>query len=92
MKNLELSIKNVANFATKAQIDAFNGAAAEGLEKLEKGTGAGNDFLGWMHLPSATPEALVADIEKDCCNAAQRLRICRGYRYRWQLPWLEGCD
>lgn len=64
MKNLELSIKNVANFATKAQIDAFNSAAAEGLEKLEKGTGAGNDFLGWMHLPSATPEALVADIEK----------------------------
>ena len=64
MKNLELSIKNVANFATKAQIDAFNSAAADGLEKLEKGTGAGNDFLGWMHLPSATEESLIADIEK----------------------------
>ena len=64
MNNLELSIKNVANFATKAQIDAFNSAAADGLEKLEKGTGAGNDFLGWMHLPSATEESLIADIEK----------------------------
>lgn len=64
MKNLELSIKHVAGFATKAQIDAFNSAAANGLEQLEKGTGAGNDFLGWMHLPSATPESLVADIEK----------------------------
>lgn len=64
MKNLELNIKHVAEFVTKAQIDAFDSAAANGLEQLEKGTGAGNDFLGWMHLPSATPESLVADIEK----------------------------
>lgn len=64
MKNLELNIKHVAEFVTKSQIDAFNSAAANGLEQLEKGTGAGNDFLGWMHLPSATPESLVADIEK----------------------------
>lgn len=64
MKNLELSIKHVAEFVTKSQIDAFDSAAADGLEQLEKGTGAGNDFLGWMHLPSATPESLVADIEK----------------------------
>ena len=64
MKNLELNIKHVAEFVTKPQIDAFDSAAANGLEQLEKGTGAGNDFLGWMHLPSATPESLVADIEK----------------------------
>lgn len=64
MKNLELNIKHVAEFVTKSQIDTFDSAAANGLEQLEKGTGAGNDFLGWMHLPSATPESLVADIEK----------------------------
>lgn len=64
MKNLELNIKHVAEFVNKSQIDAFDSAAANGLEQLEKGTGAGNDFLGWMHLPSATPESLVADIEK----------------------------
>ena len=52
MKNLELNIKHVAEFVTKSQIDAFDSAAANGLEQLEKGTGAGNDFLGWMHLPS----------------------------------------
>ena len=64
MKNLELNIQHVAEFVTKSHIDAFDSAAANGLEQLEKGTGAGNDFLGWMHLPSATPESLVADIEK----------------------------
>ena len=23
------------------------------METLEKGTGLGNDFLGWLHLPSS---------------------------------------
>ena len=50
MKNLELNIKHVAEFVTKSQIDAFDSAAANGLEQLEKGTGAGNDFLGWVGL------------------------------------------
>ena len=44
MNSMQLNIKNVAPFATKEQIDALDSAAAAGLEKLEKGTGAGNDF------------------------------------------------
>ena len=67
---MQLNIKNVAPFATKEQIDALDSAAASGLEKLEKGTGAGNDFLGWLHLPSSVDEALIADIE----NTARTLR------------------
>ena len=67
---MQLNIKNVAPFATKEQIDALDSAAAAGLEKLEKGTGAGNDFLGWLHLPSSVDEALIADIE----NTARTLR------------------
>lgn len=63
MNKLELNIKNVAGFVSADKINALDAAAAAGLEKLEKGTGAGNDFLGWLHLPSATPESLVASIE-----------------------------
>ena len=70
MNSMQLTIKNVAPFATKEQIDALDSAAAAGLEKLEKGTGAGNDFLGWLHLPSSVDEALIADIE----NTARTLR------------------
>lgn len=64
MKSLELNIKNVYGTVDHAAINALDSAAAEGLEKLEKGTGAGNDFLGWLHLPSEMPESLIADIEK----------------------------
>ena len=70
MNSMQLNIKNVAPFATKEQIDALDSAAAAGLEKLEKGTGAGNDFLGWLHLPSSVDKALIADIE----NTARTLR------------------
>lgn len=64
MKNLELCIRHAVDFVGKAQIDALQSDAAKGLEMLEKGTGAGNDFLGWLHLPGAIDEALIADIEK----------------------------
>ena len=39
-------------------------------DALENGTCAGNDFLGWLHLPSTTTPELVADIKA----AAQTLR------------------
>ena len=59
----------VANFAAlgqvidQAKVDALHEAAVEAVEKLEKGTGEGNDFLGWLHLPSSITEAELTDIE-----------------------------
>ena len=64
MKNLELNIKNVLGTVSDVEINALNASAAEGLEKLEKGTGLGNDFLGWMHLPSSLSDEFLAEIEQ----------------------------
>ena len=33
------------------------------MDVLENESGAGNDFLGWKHLPTQTPETLLADCE-----------------------------
>lgn len=70
MKNLELNIKNVHGTVSDVEINALNASAKEGLEKLEKGTGLGNDFLGWLHLPSSLSDEFLAGIEK----AAKTLR------------------
>lgn len=70
MKNLELSIRHAAEFVGTPAIAALDEAAAKGLEMLKNGSGAGNDFLGWLHLPSALDENLLADIEQK----AKRLR------------------
>ncbi|MBO8485137.1 MAG: glucose-6-phosphate isomerase, partial [Bacteroidetes bacterium] len=37
--------------------------ALSALDVLENESGAGNDFLGWKHLPTQTPETLLADCE-----------------------------
>ena len=45
-------------------------AALEANALLESGRGAGNDFLGWVNLPSSITEEELTDIER----TAQRLR------------------
>ena len=43
---------------------ALNAAALAAKQTLESGSGAGNDFLGWLHLPSSINEQQLEDIEK----------------------------
>ena len=63
METIKVNVKDVLQTVTGEQIRALNPEAAAALEKLHKGTGLGNDFLGWVNLPSETPDSLVADIE-----------------------------
>ena len=69
MKTIDLNIQDAVYFAEKE----YNGMEAESVQALttlEEGTGAGNDFLGWLRLPSETPAELVDRIDA----AAERLR------------------
>ena len=72
MKTIQVNNHNVACAVSTSDIDALKEKATEAMEKLHKGTGAGNDFLGWLTLPSDTDEALLNDIEK----TAQSLQGC----------------
>ena len=70
MDSIKLDNRNVLGTVSASDIDALQAKAAEAIEKLETGSGAGNDFLGWMHLPSSLDEELVNSIE----NTASVLR------------------
>ncbi len=52
------------------EIESLSAEAESAVSTLEKGTGLGNDFLGWLHLPSAIEPGMLADIE----STAQHLR------------------
>lgn len=69
MKSIELNIQDAIGFAQQ-QYEALGAKSEEALATVEAGTGAGNDFLGWVRLPSETPDALVERIEA----TAKRLR------------------
>ncbi|MDE6177325.1 MAG: glucose-6-phosphate isomerase, partial [Paramuribaculum sp.] len=64
METIKLNIKDVLATVSQADIDSLRHEAELSLEKVEKATGAGNDFLGWVNLPSETTDSLVNDIEK----------------------------
>jgi len=62
MKTIDINIQDAADAAVKEKFDALRPEADEAVSRLEDGTGEGADFLGWVKLPSATPEKLMADI------------------------------
>ncbi len=62
MKQIELNIKNALGTVSLADIEAIKPEAQSGLRKLTDGSGLGNDFLGWVNLPSQTPPSLLDDI------------------------------
>ena len=58
MKAIELNIEKALYFAEK-EYNANKDAAVEAITTLEEGTGAGNDFLGWVKLPSEISQELI---------------------------------
>ncbi len=63
MKTIALDIQHAVYFAGKEKYESLLPKSVEALTTLENGTGPGADFLGWLRLPSSTPETLIADIE-----------------------------
>ena len=53
MENIKLNIEKTLEFISKEKLAAYEPKVRACMETLEKGTGLGNDFLGWLHLPSS---------------------------------------
>lgn len=59
MKTISLNITKAASFLAEGAVKAYEPKVKAAQEALENGTCEGNDFLGWLHLPSSiTPEFL----------------------------------
>lgn len=59
MKNLTIDVAQVAPLVTRQMIDKEKENALEQLKVLSDKTGKGNDFLGWVDLPSQiTPQQI----------------------------------
>ena len=68
MKNIYLNIDKAA--VCKETVAAYEAQVKACMETLENGSGLGNDFLGWLHLPSSITAEHLADLK----GAAQVLR------------------
>ena len=67
---LTLDISKAASFLNEGAIEKYAHSAMQAALALEEKTCAGNDFLGWVTLPTDTTDAFIAEIDQ----CAQRLR------------------
>ena len=70
MKDIQLFIDKTYDFVSQKAIEAYKAEAEECNQRLHNGSGKGNDFLGWLDLPSSITEEHLSDIE----NTAKVLR------------------
>ncbi len=70
MKHIEVNIKHALGNIGREQIEALLPEVADGLSKLHNGTGLGNDYIGWLDLPSRIDSGMLADLK----SSAETLR------------------
>ena len=62
-KVISLNLDKVLSFVGKAEIEGKAALAKQYNEVLHKGSGKGNDFLGWLNLPTSITAAHLEDIQ-----------------------------
>ena len=71
MKNITLDITKAAQFLKAGAVEALKPQVKAAQEALENGTCPGNDFLGWLHLPSSISADFIKQIQ-DCANVLRQ--------------------
>lgn len=85
MENIKLDNSGVSNCVSPSDIEALKNEGENALKTLIDGTGAGNDFLGWVHLPQETPSSLLDSINataarlRDLCEVVVAVGIGGSY-------------
>ena len=67
MKSISLDITKAAQFLNPGAVDAYEAQAKAAHQSLEDSTCPGNDFLGWLHLPSSITPAFMDEVQT-CAN------------------------
>ena len=61
---IKIDISQIQGFIPKNEINALESVIRDSILRLENGSGAGNDFIGWMNLASKTQRGLLDAIEE----------------------------
>ncbi|MBR1410670.1 MAG: glucose-6-phosphate isomerase [Prevotella sp.] len=63
MEMIKLDITKAACFLNEGAVESFEPKVKEAQKALEEGTCPGNDFLGWLHLPSSITPAFIDELQ-----------------------------
>ena len=71
MGNITLDTSKAAQFLKAGAVEALEPQVKAAQEALENGTCPGNDFLGWLHLPTSISADFVKQIQ-DCADVLRQ--------------------
>ena len=63
MENIQLDIRKATQFLKAGAVEGYESKVKEAQEALENATCPGNDFLGWLHLPSEITEEFLNSVQ-----------------------------
>ena len=63
MENIKLDITKATQFLNAGAVEGYENKVKEAQEALEKATCPGNDFLGWLHLPTEITDEFLDSVQ-----------------------------
>lgn len=61
---IKVDISEILGFVPEKDVMALEPDVKAAIDMLEKGTGKGNDFIGWLNLASGMPQSLIDSIKE----------------------------
>lgn len=61
---IKVDISEILGFVSEKDVMALEPDVKAAIDMLEKGTGKGNDFIGWLNLASGMPQSLIDSIKE----------------------------
>jgi glucose-6-phosphate isomerase len=75
MENIKLDVSRVYEFIAADDITNLAEETLSAQQTLHRGDGDGNDYLGWLHLPTAITEKQLAEIEESVSGLREKTEL-----------------
>ncbi|MCI6618957.1 MAG: glucose-6-phosphate isomerase [Prevotella sp.] len=75
MKQISVDITKAAQFLEAGTVEAYEPKVKAAQEALEQGTCPGNDFLGWLHLPSGITDQFLGEVEATAKTLREKCEV-----------------
>jgi len=72
---MQIFLNNAASFVDAAALKHLESQTEAANLQLENGNGAGNDYIGWVHLPSSIDDAYLSEIEESARVLRERCEV-----------------
>ncbi len=75
MKQIQVNIQDTLGTINIADLRGLDNDVADALTKLHNHTGEGNDYHGWLDLPTRTPQSLIDEINAVAADLRRQCQI-----------------